>query len=88
MKRPTPEGHNRGPIIEDRWLFLGVDGEGREGVLTCLDVERNFTVPMMATDEARVNSLRATAQERATRMGQTVKLVRFHMRHDVEVFIP
>lgn len=87
-KPPRPEGKTRGPVIEEVWLYIAIDGEGREGVLTCLDMARNVTVPMMATDEARAEALRPAAEQRAKRLGQHVKLVRFHLRHDVEIFGP
>lgn len=88
LKRPRPEGELRGPRIDDVWLYVGIDGEGREGIVSCIDMRTNTTVPMMATDEARVEALRPSAEAMAKRMGQTIKLVRFHMRHDVEVILP
>ena len=88
LKRPRPEGELRGPRIDDVWLYVAIDADGREGVIACLDLKNNINMPMMATDESRVEALRPAATAAAKRLGSRLTLVRFHMRHDVEVILP
>lgn len=74
------------PRIEQMYAFIAEDrGPGDEGV-TAFKGPLGW-MPMVAADEARVESLREVAREMA-RAGKRIKLVRFSVREEVEVFKP
>lgn len=74
------------PRIEHIHAFIAEDrGPGDEGV-TAFKGPHGW-MPMVGADVARVESLRAIAREMA-RNGKRIRLVKFSVREEVEVFEP
>ena len=71
--------------IDFIWAFLSVD-EGGEGV--CAMPIGGITLPMIAADKRRVDSLKPAARIVATVFKKPVRLVRFKEREEVEIFKP
>lgn len=86
----TPK--NEMPRIDTLWAFLSVDPrDGNEGVCAAPALFGGHAVgmaPMIAADEARVESLRNVARALAAQSGMSIKLVRFDVRTEVEEFKP
>lgn len=71
--------------IDAIWAFLSVDNDtGNEGVITMRSV--NGLMPMVAADEERLESMRPIAAMVAKNSGIKVRLVKFSVREDLEVF--
>lgn len=71
--------------IDEMYAFVAQDADG-EG-LTGFQMGDTF-MPMVAADKTRVDQLRSIAQQIARDTGQTVKLVRFSVREELETFKP
>lgn len=73
--------------IEQMYAFVVEDeAAGLEGVA---GVMRGDTMmPMVGADAKRVDSLKMHARSIATASGKTVRLVRFEVRTELEVFEP
>lgn len=67
------------------WAFIATDEDG-EGLSAFMHDQ--VWMPMIAADEARVESLRVMAQQLADRTGQPITLAKFSAREDLEVFEP
>lgn len=74
--------------IKECFLFVCIDEDGDEGVVSFFDPVRGVHWPMVATDQARVDSLRPVAEQSAKALGKSIRIVRLHLRHDVEVILP
>jgi hypothetical protein len=72
--------------IEHVWAFLSVD-DGGEGVCAA-PMGGLGMVPLIAADEARLESLKPIAAHIAKMFGKPVRLVKFTTREEVEVFEP
>jgi hypothetical protein len=72
--------------IRELWAFLAVHDDNDEGVVGMLTP--NGWVPMVVADKTRLDQLLPKARELARSQGKTIRLVRFHVRQDVEVFHP
>ena len=71
--------------IEEMFAFIAQDAEG-EGVPAISTSEG--VMPLIAADEARVESLREIAQKVASGQGITITLCRFSVREEIEVITP
>lgn len=73
--------------IDHIWAFLSVD-EGGEGVCAAPLGHGMLTVPMIAADDKRLVSLKPIARKMATMFQKPVRLARFTVREDVEIYQP
>lgn len=69
-------------VIEHIWAFIAEDEQG-EGV--CGFLGPDGWMPLIAADQARVESLRRVAKDIKATSGKTIKLVKFSLREEVEV---
>jgi hypothetical protein len=72
--------------IEHIWAFISSDRTG-EGICGA-PYGGLSVVPMIAADEARVESLKPMAQHIAKMYGIQIKLVKFTTREEIEVIKP
>lgn len=73
--------------IEQMYAYLVEDEDaGLEGVAGIM--RGDTMVPMVGADKARFESLKGHAQIIATASGKPVRLVRFEVRTELEVFEP
>jgi hypothetical protein len=70
------------PKIEMMYAYIASDA-GSEGI--CAFHSPNGWMPMVGPDMKRIKSLRPMAEKIAKATGQTIKLVRFHLREELEV---
>lgn len=63
--------------------FVAVGKDGDEGLVATM--KGNTWLPMVAADPARLEQLRPEAEEIARVTGQTIRLVRFTQREEIEV---
>jgi hypothetical protein len=83
----TPK--NTMPRIDAIWAFLSVDPEdGNEGVLSGPLLGPGSQVPLIAADEARLESLWPIARHIARAAGWHCRLVKFHTREVVAEIDP
>lgn len=73
---------NTMPRIDKIWAFLSVDKDGNEGVCAA-PMQGLGCVPLIASDQARVESLMPLAQMLARMSGMTIKLVEFSVRTEL-----
>jgi hypothetical protein len=72
-----------GHRIDTLWAFVSIDGDDdNEGV--CAMRGPDGWMPLVASDEARVNSLRPLVAQMARVAGRPIKLVRFDQRTELE----
>lgn len=67
-------------------VFVAEDGD--EGIAAFYDPRTQTHIPMVAADEARVDSLRPIAQQIASASGCTIRLFRFQVREMLEEITP
>jgi len=73
------------PKIDEIYAFIAEDsGPEDEGIAAF--VSKGWAMPMVAADKARVDSLREMARYIAKATGKPIKLIRFSVREEVEVF--
>jgi predicted lipoprotein with Yx(FWY)xxD motif len=75
------------PRIDELYCFVTSDDDG-EGVAAFYDRGSGTWMPLIAADEARVDSLRAKARELVEASGKTIRLLRFSVREELEVIAP
>ena len=63
--------------IKEMWAYISVDEDGNEGVFAA-QLGPDFMCPLVGADKARMESLRAVAQDIVDETGVGCKLVRFH----------
>jgi hypothetical protein len=73
--------------IDQIWAFLSLD-DGGEGVVAAPIGPGAMTVPLIAADKRRVDSLIPIAKRMATLFGKPVRLAKFSKREDVEIYQP
>ena len=69
---------NTMPRIERIWAYLSVDKNGNEGV--CAAPIGGMTLPLIAADQARLESLTPIAERLAEMTGMTIRLVELTQR--------
>lgn len=72
--------------ITEMFAFIAVDETG-EGVLA-VQTSDGMMMPLVGADLARIDSLRPIAQQLATAHNQTIKLIKFTVREELEVIRP
>jgi hypothetical protein len=73
--------------IDHIWAFLSLD-EGGEGVCAAPLGHGMLTVPMIAADAKRLDSLKPIARKLANLFRKPVRLAKFTAREDVEIYQP
>ena len=73
------------PKIEVMYAFV-VTEAGGEGV--CAFQSPGGWIPMVGADMARMDSMRALAKTIARKTGQTIKLIKFSVREELETITP
>lgn len=68
--------------IESVWAYVS-ETNGEEGICGFNDPRTGQWIPMIAADEARLQSLKPFAHQIAVITHSKVKLVKFHQREDV-----
>ena len=78
------------PKIEAMYAYISHEkgDPDEEGVTAFLPGLSDQWVPMVGADEERMASLRPMAQELANASGQTITLVKFSVRTDLETIDP
>ena len=77
-----------GQRIDVMWAYLAVDPvDGCEGLIAEM-APNGMWMPMVGADLMRMESLREQAKATARATGNTVRLVRFSVREDREVYKP
>ena len=74
------------PKIEEMYVFIAEDGPNDEGV-SAFQIGDTW-LPMVGADMKRVDSMKPVAQLIADRTGQTIKLIRFTQREEIETIEP
>jgi hypothetical protein len=73
--------------IEQVFAFIATDDKGQEGV--CCMMQGGLAMPLIGTDQARVDSLMPIAKEIARHVwNKQIRLVRFHQREDLQLITP
>lgn len=72
--------------ITEIYVFIAKDKDGSEGIPAF--TFGSLMMPLVAADEARVESLREKAQKIATASGQALTLCKFTLRTELEVVEP
>ncbi len=69
------------------WISIGKDAED-EGIVAWNFSDSSGWMPLVGADKARIMSLKHLAQTIARLSGQSVKLVKFSTREEMEVLQP
>jgi ribosomal protein S27AE len=76
------------PRIKTVWAFVVVDPkDGNEGIISMTSAT-GLTMPLIASDRVRLDSLRPYAQRVANKLGVPVQLVEFQTRVELETLEP
>lgn len=73
--------------IEHVWMVISSDDEG-EGICGASLFGTSSLVPLMAADEARLESILPFAKILARETGMTIKLIKFSVREEVMEITP
>lgn len=73
--------------IESLWAFTVVGDDDEEGIIG-IRGPNNTTLPMICSDRVRLAEYRALAESYAIDLQMPVRLSKFSVREDVEVFGP
>lgn len=77
------------PKITELYAFVACDtGPDDEGVAAFMSPTTKTWMPMVAADKNRVDSLRKMAQMVADESHDVVRLIKFSVREELEVFEP
>ena len=71
--------------IDAIWMVLSVD-DGGEGIVAA--PFGNLTLPLVAADKARLAQIVPVAREMAKFFGKPMRLTKFTVREDVEIYRP
>lgn len=74
---------NTMPRIGAIWAYLSRDSHGNEGLCAAPIGPGGMTVPMIAADQARLESLTPIAEQLAAMTGVTIVLVEFTTRTEL-----
>lgn len=78
---------NTMPKIESIWAYVSVDADdGNEGVCA-VTFGNGITIPLIAADPARLDSIRPLAMDLAAKTGMKIRLVRFTSREEIEEIV-
>ena len=74
--------------IDEMYAFVAVDpADDTEGITAFVE-PGGTAMPMVGADMERVDSLRPVAESMAKRFGQTIQVLRFSQRTEIEVISP
>ncbi len=73
--------------IDAIWAVLSVD-DGGEGVVAAPVGPGRMTIPLIAADKARLDSVIPFAKQLAPRLGKVLRLAKFTKREDIEIYRP
>jgi hypothetical protein len=73
--------------IDRIWAFLSLD-DGGEGVIAAPIGSEGMTMPLIAADKARLDSLIPLAKHLAKMFRKPIRLAKFSKREDVEIYQP
>jgi hypothetical protein len=73
--------------IDHIWAFLSLD-DGGEGVCAAPLGPGAMTVPLIAADKRRLDSLKPLARKLASIFQKPIRLAKFTTREDVEIYQP
>lgn len=73
--------------IDEVWLFVSTDETG-EGICAGPLMGPGSLVPLIAADEARLNSLIPVAQQIAKQSGKSIKLIKMSQRTELMTIGP
>ena len=77
------------PRIEEMYVYITHEpGDPDDEGLTAMIVPGIGSTPMVGADEARMMSLKPVAQAMANRTGQTIRLVKFSTKTELETIEP
>ena len=86
---PVKRLRRRMPRIEEMYAYIAHEkGDPNDEGLTAMMIPGMGSAPMVGADEARMASIKPIAQELANTTGQTVTLVKFSVRTDLETIEP
>jgi hypothetical protein len=87
--RPPPVVHAPNYLgrIDRIWAFLSLD-DGGEGVVAAPIGPERMTVPLIAADKRRLDSLIPIAKQLAKVFNKPIRLAKFSKRDDVEIYQP
>jgi hypothetical protein len=71
--------------IDRIWAFLSLD-DGGEGVVAAPIGPGNMTVPLIAADKRRIDSLIPIAKQLTKVFRKPIRLAKFSRREDVEIY--
>ena len=72
--------------IDKLYAFVAVDSQGNEGV--CAFMAGRSWMPMVAADSARIKSLYPIAQQISRESNQTIRLIEFSTRKQLDIITP
>ena len=73
--------------IESIWAWLSLD-DGGEGICAAPLQQGMLTVPMIAADKRRMESLRPIAERMVQVLKKPIRLAKFTKREDIEIIRP
>lgn len=76
------------PKINECYLFVATDSSPEDEGIAAFLAKSDMWLPMVAADMKRVESLRGMAQRVADESGDVVRLIKFSVREELEVFEP
>lgn len=74
-------------LITELWAWVVSDGPDEEGILALTNPVHG-NLPLIGSDQARIESFRAVATDSAQRLGLPLRLVRFSQMEVVEIVEP
>lgn len=83
MKVYEPK-NKKGHKITSIWAFISVDADGDEGL--CAVPLNGIMMPMIASDQERLEIMRKQAKELAKATNQKIKLIELTTRKEVKTF--
>ncbi len=80
------------PKIDRLWVYVQEDtGPNDEGMVTAMGHVLgmgHMPMPLMGSDDARIESIRPVAQSVADATGKPIKLIFFSVRTEIETLVP
>lgn len=71
--------------MEQLYAYVVENKDGEEGIMAFMDQVQQRWVPMIGAELSMVEELKEPARAMAQKLGQTVKLVVFTKRQDIEI---
>lgn len=74
--------------MQKMYAFICIAPDGDESLPAFMDTETRVHLPLCGSDRARIESLRGIADIISFQTGQTLRLVEFTNRRELEVITP